>query len=391
MRILIVGDVYSIHVRRWASYFAPKHEVHVAYLPRNSEERVRKLFGPSERINLVPLGSPFMTNLKRIPREISMKTFGGKYYMTLGLKELENAIDRIKPDIVHAHYLPDYGWLASQAGFRPLVLHMWGCTILFKGRDKNKKLAAQMFAAADAVFAGDEPAKDRLVEFGCAPEKVIIQAWGVDTGRFTPAARSDALRSTLLDTPAQCLITIAYALEDFYHVETLVEAAQLLVRKKVDTKILIIGDGAERKRLEGLASSLDVTGYVKFLGWVEHEKIHEYIASSDIYVDTFFTDKAGGGIGVAMMEAMSSGVPVIGAGVRGKHAGIIDGENGLFFKGGNPEDLASKLLLLINSPEKRKSFGEKGRRRALAIGDWHKNMAVAEAKYIELAGNQPIA
>lgn len=384
MKILIVGDVYSIHVRRWASYFTPKHEVYVAYLPRNSEEEVRKLFGTTESVHLVPLGIPSITNLKRIPREFTRKAFSGKYYMTLGLKELKAAIGKIKPDVMHAHYLPDYGWLASQTGFRPLVLHMWGHTILFRGRDKNKDLSRRMFAAADAVYAGDEPAKDRLVEFGCASDKVILQVWGVDTGRFAPPARSDELRHTLADNPDQCLITLAYSLEDFYHVETLVEAAKFLKDKKSNAKIIIIGDGSERKRLEGISSSLAVTDFVKFMGRIPHEKMPEYIASSDIYVDTFFSDKAGGGVGVAMMEAMSSGIPVVGACVRGKHAGIIDGQNGYLFQGGNPEALAGKLRELIDNPEKRKKFGIKSREIALAIGDWNKNMQDVERKYLEL-------
>jgi len=386
VRILIVGDAYSIHVRRWASYFAPRHDVYVAYLPRNQEAEVRKLFPEAEKINIVPLGSPFRTKLKRVPREISRKAFGGRFYMTLGLKELKRAIARIKPDIMHAHYLPDYGWLASQTGFRPLVLHMWGSTILFRGKDKNKGLARRMFGTADMVMAGDEPAKNRLVEFGCPPEKVMVQAWGVDTGKFRPQARSEALRKDLLDNPAQCMIVTAYALEDFYHVETAVEAAKLLMQKKANAKIIIIGDGRERKKLESLSSSLKVNGYVKFLGWIDHRKMHEYIASADIYVDTFYSDKAGGGIGVAMMEAMSSGVCVVGAGVSGQHAGIVPGTNGLFFRGGDPKDLGMKLLRLVEDPEKRREFGRKSRERALAIGDWNRNMADIERKYIELAG-----
>jgi len=386
MRILIVGDVYSIHVRRWASYFAPRHEVHVAYLPRNSEEEVRKLFPEAEKINLVPLGSPFWTNLNRIPREISKRAFGGRHYITLGLKELKSAVERIKPDIMHAHYLPDYGWLASQAGFRPLVLHMWGHTILFRGRDKDTGLSKQMFSKSRLVFAGDSKAKERLVEFGCAPEKIIIQALGVDTKQFSPASRSETLRKKLLDKHDQCMITVAYALEDFYHVETLVKAAKAIVERKGNAKIIIVGDGSERKMLENLSVSLGVANHVKFIGWVKHDAMHEYIASSDIYVDTYYSDKAGGGIGVALMEAMSCGVAIVAAKRPGVEAGVSDGVNGLLFNGENAEDLATKLISLIDNPDKRKIFGKKGRERALDIGDWEKNMADVERSYFGLIG-----
>jgi glycosyltransferase involved in cell wall biosynthesis len=111
----------------------------------------------------------------------------------------------------------------------------------------------------------------------------------------------------------------------------------------------------------------------------------KYIASSDIYIDTFYTDKPGGGIGVAVMEAMSCGLPIIAASRPGIEAGVTEGVNGYFFKGDSPEDLAEKILLLSKNPKLRREFGLKSRVKAVEIGDWKRNMLAVEKKYRELA------
>jgi L-malate glycosyltransferase len=388
MRILIVGDVYSIHVRRWASYFAPGHDVYIAYLPRNSQDDVKKLFASSERINLVPLGSPFMTGLKRIPRAASMKAFGGKYYVTLGLKELKRAIERIKPDIMHAHYLPDYGWLASQTGFRPLALSAWGQNITFIEREKRGPLSKRMFEAADLVFAGELLAKERLVEFGCPPEVVHIQAWGIDTERFTSEARSEELRNLILGGKKGLIVTFVCSLHKDWEIPTLIRAAPIVLSEMPNVTFQIIGDGPERNTLEKLIFKLGVSEKVKLAGRIDSEDINRYLASSDLYVDTYFTDKAGGGIGVAVMEALSTGLPVVAGRRPGVEAGVKDRFNGYLFEGGSPEDMAKKMLSLLNDEEKRKAFGQKSREIAIQIGDWKKNMAEVEVLYRNAINNR---
>ena len=59
MKMIIVGNVYSVHTRRWASYLAKNHGVYLAYLPRSSLSKVKSLFssGLPANLNLLPLGS----------------------------------------------------------------------------------------------------------------------------------------------------------------------------------------------------------------------------------------------------------------------------------------------------------------------------------------------
>ncbi len=359
----------------------------MAYLPKNREDKVKALFDEGTRIKLVPLGSPSITSIKKVPRKLSMSTLGGKYYITLGLKELKYAIAEIKPDLIHAHYLPDYGWLASQTGFRPQILHAWGFTILFKGQDSDKALSSQMFENADMVFAGDETAKQRLVEYGCPPDKIFIQAWGVDIDRFLPSARSLELRERLFGNIDCQIVTLVRHLVDICDIETLIKAIPQISEEVKDARFLIIGDGPEKANLQNLTTNLEIEERIIFTGNVPNEELHKYLASSDLYVDTPHPAKAGGGIGVALMEAMSSGLPCIVAKRPGVEAGVITDFNGQLFEGGNPNNLAKKVVALLSDMKIMNTYGENSRKLALEIGDFSKNMEVVMNIYEKLIRN----
>jgi len=233
-------------------------------------------------------------------------------------------------------------------------------------------------------MVGDITGKNQLIDLGCPAEKIMVMVWGVDTKRFMPGARSEQLRNKLLNNPDQCLVTIVRSLKDYYHVEKLIESAPHVLAKDKNVKFMIIGDGPERPNLEKLAQSLGMGDNIIFTGQIDHHKVDRYVASSDICIDTFYADKPGGGIGVAVTEAMISSVPIITASRPGIEAGVTDGVNGYIFDGNNPKDLADKILILSRNPELRRKLGAKSREIALKIGDWETNMLAVEKLYTEL-------
>lgn len=386
MKIMVLGDVYSLHTRRWASHLARNNDVFMAYLPRTSPKDVAHLFGEKmpQRLRLVPLGSHHFVNLLRVPRYASMKTINLRMVHSLGLSQLKRALAEHKPDLLHAHYLPDYGWLASLTEFHPLVLSMWGQNILFAEPDGKNVLAREMFANADMVMCGDEQARARLVKYGCASEKTFIQAWGVDVQQYSPTARNEKLRDELIGSRENVLVTMVARHVKEWNVVTLVKAAPLVHDKEPNVRFLFIGNGPEEATLKKLTKNLGADGYIKFLESVKPDDIPGYLASTDIFVDTYHTDKAGGGIGVAAMEAMSSGCAMVVARRPGVERGVTDGVNGYIFKGGDHVDLANKIIKLAADRKLCHEFGKKGRELALQIGDWNKNMADVEEMYAKL-------
>src|ERR1700682_2326769 len=105
MRILFVGDAGSIHLRRWLEHFRDRGaEVHVATFQPCSIEGV---------------------TLHLLPR------YGlGKLGYFFALRTLPRLQDLLRPDIVHAHNVTSYGFLAAKSGLHPLIVTAWGSDVL---------------------------------------------------------------------------------------------------------------------------------------------------------------------------------------------------------------------------------------------------------------------
>jgi glycosyltransferase involved in cell wall biosynthesis len=90
------------------------------------------------------------------------------------------------------------------------------------------------------------------------------------------------------------------------------------------------------------------------------DNIKPYLAAADIFVLPSFYE----GFGIAVIEAMAAGIPVIASDVGGLPEIITDEDNGILFASGNAEDLAEKILFLTNSLKKRNAIGKAGKKRA---------------------------
>jgi len=114
-----------------------------------------------------------------------------------------------------------------------------------------------------------------------------------------------------------------------------------------DIKLLILGDGPDRKKLENLAEQLKLLNRIIFLGAYNNDDLPEYLAISDVFVRPSLSE----GQGISFLEAMAAGVPVIATPVGGIVDFLRDGETGLFCKVNNPESIAVKIKILLENKE----------------------------------------
>ena len=145
-------------------------------------------------------------------------------------------------------------------------------------------------------------------------------------------------------------------------VEYLLEAIKLLTEKE-KVKLVIVGDGNLRKKLEQKKDSLKLNdNQVVFKGKVsENELVNQY-KTCDIFVLPAIVDSRGDteGLGVVLLEAMSFQKPVIASRVGGIADIIKDKNTGLLVEEKSPEQLREAITFLINNPEKRKRIAKKG-------------------------------
>jgi glycosyltransferase involved in cell wall biosynthesis len=131
-------------------------------------------------------------------------------------------------------------------------------------------------------------------------------------------------------------------------------------------KLLIAGDGAERKSLEKLSRDLKVSDRVKFMGFVSHKDLPSSIQSSDVFVRTSRSE----GLGNSFLEAMACRIPVIATRVGGIPDFLIDGETGLFCNVDDPKDLSQKICSIFRDQDFKNNMISKAQDMVADMYTW---------------------
>lgn len=139
------------------------------------------------------------------------------------------------------------------------------------------------------------------------------------------------------------------------HTENAVFAAILLVNKGItDFKWYVVGDGAERNKLEQLTKDNGVSEYIVFVG--NKPNPYPYMKHADLFVHPSYVESQG----LVVLEAMTLGVPCVVTRSLGPCEFIEDGVNGILAEK-SPEDLAEKVLLLLSDTDMRNRLRENTR------------------------------
>jgi glycosyltransferase involved in cell wall biosynthesis len=126
----------------------------------------------------------------------------------------------------------------------------------------------------------------------------------------------------------------------------------------VPARCILVGDGSERCSLEALARDRDVEGWVSFCGY--RDDVPDLLAAMDVYVNACRAE----GFGLAVVEAMQSGLPVVVADAGALPELVRDGFDGFIVPAGNADALTRQLLRLALDPRLRRQVGAAGRETA---------------------------
>ena len=177
---------------------------------------------------------------------------------------------------------------------------------------------------------------------------------GVDLERFATAQPFEGLRDGTLN------VLFVGRFEERKGLIHLLKAYHRLRKRKVDARLLVIGDGPKRReyrRFVGLRGIRDV----EWLGRVNDDDKVRYFASADIYVAPNTGQES---FGIVLLEAMAAGVPIIASDIHGFKNVIQRNVQGFLVEPRNPRALAAGLYALARDPDLRHEMGEAGRMRA---------------------------
>jgi glycosyltransferase involved in cell wall biosynthesis len=204
---------------------------------------------------------------------------------------------------------------------------------------------------------------------------------GVDTSRFfpDPAARV-ALRREFGIPPGDFCIGCVGRLSPIKDYPTVLRAVGELHAAAGNWRLMVIGEGPERSRLEGLLEEHpEWRRQVQFLGL--SARIGELLRSMDVYVLSSITE----GISNSLLEAMASGLPVVATATGGNPEVVVDGQSGILFPVGDAGNLARHLHALYARPEERSRLGEEALRRVRESFSLEAMVAHYETLYESLA------
>lgn len=283
---------------------------------------------------------------------------------------------QLRYDLLHSHY-----WLSGWAGLdlarawevpHVVTFHTLAevkVRVRFGETETEMRFGAERQVAdlADAIVVNGEHERDALQRLYASNEgKVHVISPGVDHDLFRPLDQQYAQEAIGLE--GRRVLLFVGRLDSLKGLELLVQAVSMM-DDLTDVELVIVGGDPDRRaetiRLKTLASQLGVGAHVRFTGPVPHERLPFYYNSAEVLVMPSYYES----FGLAALEAMACGTPVVAARVGGLASLVEDGETGYLVPWHCPEPFSRRLEVLLTHRNLRDTMGRAARQKALAR-DW---------------------
>ena len=314
---------------------------------------------------------------------------------------LREVIAIVKPDILHAHSPVLTALPALRVGHElgiPVVYEVRACwedAAADHGTATEGSMRCRLtramepyaFKHADAVTCICEGLRPDIVARGIHSNKVTVVPNAVDIKKFSiGGAPDEALKAQLGLSGARVLGFIGsfYAYEGL---DLLLTALPRILDQAPDVRVLLVGGGPQEEALKQQASLLGSADKVVFTGRVPHSEVNRYYDLVDVLIYPRHSMRLTELVTpLKPLEAMAQGRLFVASDVGGHRELIRDGETGVLFKAESPQDLASKVLDLLNMPERWPAMKAAGRRFVETERNWKVSVARYRDVYNRLSG-----
>lgn len=361
-RICYLANAASVHTMRWANYFAERNwDIDVI-----SWHKKPASIEINHDINLHYIHLP--------PHYLAR--YGA-------LIELSYMMRKIKPDLIHAHYLSHFGVLGSLharlSGFKPLVVTAWGSDVLGNSRGYRRWWLKYVLKRAELITCDAEHMVAAIVKLGADDKRIKLIYFGTDTQKFKPQPKSQKLVESLGLNGALVVISTR-SLNPMYDVESLIRAIPPVLQEVPQAKFIIAGNGQQRGYLARMAEGLAVSDSIRFTGLIPEDKLPVYLNLADVYVSTSLSDA---GLAASTAEAMACGLPAVITDFGDNRKWVKDKVNGFLVPPQDPAALAAAVINLLQDKSRRQRFGKVSRKVIDERNNWNKEMGKMEKLYQE--------
>jgi glycosyltransferase involved in cell wall biosynthesis len=292
--------------------------------------------------------------------------------------KLRSLIQAEKIDVLHLHMVRAtiVGGLASLMPHRAKVLVSKHYRYAMLSSALPRRLDRFVTNRADAVAAVSHSVEENVIRHGIAASKIRVVHNGIDLKSFDHRA-GEGKASPSDHSPGPLLACLA-SLHPLKGQEYLLPAMPEIRRSFPTVRLLIVGEGAERARLEQLIQSLGIRDAVMMPGF--EPNIPAMITRVDLCIHPA-VDEA---FGLVLLEAMAGRKAVVATNVGGVGEIVADGETGLLVPPRDPDAIARAVCSLLADAQRRERMGNAGRHRVERDFTIEKTVRFYERLYEEL-------
>jgi colanic acid/amylovoran biosynthesis glycosyltransferase len=283
-----------------------------------------------------------------------------------------------RPNLIHAHFGPDgckFLPYAKLSGI-PLITSFYGYDAYMLPQKNSiwRRKYRELFKQGRLFLAEGPAMRDKLIEIGCPPEKIVIHHIGIEPDKYEFHVRKPNSQIRLL---------VCGRFVEKKGIPYAIEALKRVISQtKADVRLTIVGDSnhrgaltAEKKKILRAIEKYDIGNAVTLTGFVPHNELIRIIYDHHIFLAPSIHSSDGnaeGGFPVILTEAIASGMPVVAFNHCDIPEIIQDGISGFMTPERDVNAFVEKLTFLIEHPDIWPKMGQAGRTYVEANYDIHK-------------------
>lgn len=275
------------------------------------------------------------------------------FYLLYQFISLRKIVKNEKIQIIHAHWLIPQGFLAVL--YKTFVNRDIKIVATAHGADINSfdnnignGLKRYILKRIDQLSVVSNALKKKAIGIGYNNE-VHVFPMGIDTKLFAPDKKDDSVKVKYKIT-GNFLLFVGGIIER-KGIKYLIQAMPAVIKQFPDAKLLVIGEGNLTNEMSELAKRLNISDNIIFTGPIPHDDLPPYFATADLFILPSLSE----GFGLVIIEAMSCGTIPLTSDLLPIHDIIVENKTGFFVKKQEINDLADKIIYLLNKlPELQK-------------------------------------
>lgn len=315
--------------------------------------------------------------------EVNVPEYPLFHYQPYELALSSKLVDMVKLhgiEILHVHYAIPHAYAAYMAKkmlieegiYVPIVTTLHGTDITLVGSHPFYKPAvAFSINKSDAVTAVSQSLKDDTLRLFDIKKDINVVPNFIDLEKYNHGF-TDCQRGMMANDDEK-IITHISNLRPVKRVQDVISVFYN-IQKEMPAKLMFIGEGPEREKVERQCEELGITNKVVFFG--RSNEIDKILCFSDLFLLPSLTES----FGLAALEAMASGVPVISSNTGGIPEVNINGVSGYLSNVGDVEDMSKNAIHILKDSQRLQEFKDNARNEALKF-DLHNIVPQYEAIY----------